>query len=336
MGPAVSFSVPDTIGAAFVGFSVSCGLFGALSMQVFVYFQRYYLDRPIYKFLVAFLWLLELLDQIFIGYSVYYYNILYYNRPEEIMLGNIVWTLILQIVLGCLVGTVVKCCFTMRVWRFSKENLYITGGIVLLIFAQLGLALVYCIRAFQLNKFMYAERLRVVASLALGAGLLTDGVIAAALCYFLKKLRTGFKKSDTLINSLTTYAISTGALTGAVGLCTMILYNARPNTFFYIASYFNLGKLYAISFLSTLNTRKVNRGRGTDDQDEPTRDHSLSQNAVWMNGTHNTSARPRSQEFTPTKSVEIGIRKEISIITDLESAALRYNNSSKSEAGVAY
>ncbi len=65
---------------------------------------------------------------------------------------------------------------------------------------------------------------------ALATGVFTDVVTASALCYFLHKMRTGHKtydkqassetnsadlhtRSDGLINTLTIYAVNTGALT---------------------------------------------------------------------------------------------------------------------------
>ena len=71
----------------------------------------------------------------------------------------------------------------------------------------------YCVRAFQLRKVEYSKRLQVIATLSLGSGVITDITIALALCYFLRKLKTGFRKSDSLVNMLSIYAINTGVLT---------------------------------------------------------------------------------------------------------------------------
>ncbi|KAF9465362.1 hypothetical protein BDZ94DRAFT_394202 [Collybia nuda] len=257
-------SFDSTLGAASIGFSVSCVVFGVLSTQAFTYFQKYPSDRPAYKVLVATLWSLELLDQIFIGYSVYFYTITNYGNPLALITSSIVWTLIVQVMLGACVGTIVKACFTMRVWRFSDRNIFVTGFICLLIATQFGLAIVYTAQAFQLSSLKDVHKLKFIATLALGAGVLTDFCIAIALCYFLRKLRTGYRGSDSLVNSLTIYAINTGALTSAISLCTVLLVNTHSDAFYFMASYFVLGKLYAISFLCALNTRKIIRGRGTD------------------------------------------------------------------------
>ncbi|KAF8192167.1 hypothetical protein BJ912DRAFT_278783 [Pholiota molesta] len=309
-----SMSFHGTLGAASIGFYFSCVVFGVLTTQVVVYFQRFPNDRLAYKALVALLWSLEFIDQVFIGYSIYYYTVTYYARPQIFVSGKIIFTLILQIVMGNLVGTIVKCCFAMRVWRFSKKNIAITGTILFLVLGECALAIVYSIRAFQFSLFE-GEKLQLIASLALAGGFLTDLIIAGSLCIFLRKLRTGHKKADTLVNTLTIYAINTGALTGAISLLTLILYNTLPTTLAYMSSYFTLGKLYAISFLATLNTRKVLRGRGTDA--ENSEGTSNARNTFFM--VTNNGRSPRDVEyFSHTKSVEIDIRREVSVVGDVE------------------
>ncbi len=46
--------VENTLGAASIGFNVACCLFGVLTTQVFIYFKRFCLDKPVYKFLVCY------------------------------------------------------------------------------------------------------------------------------------------------------------------------------------------------------------------------------------------------------------------------------------------
>ena len=62
----------------------------------------------------------------------------------------------------------------------------------------------------------------VVATLSLGAGVLTDVVIAAPLAFFLRRLRTGHRRADSLVTQLTVYAVNTGAITAAVAICTLV------------------------------------------------------------------------------------------------------------------
>lgn len=92
----------------------------------------------------------------------------------------------------------------------------------------------------------------------------TDVVTAAALCWFLRNLKTGFRKDDSIVNKLTIYAINTGVFSSAFSLCTLVLYDTMPTNFIFMAFYFVLSKVYANSFFAALNTRRSIRGRGTD------------------------------------------------------------------------
>ncbi|KAF9015896.1 hypothetical protein BDZ89DRAFT_1166541 [Hymenopellis radicata] len=259
------FSIDQTLGAGLVGFSFSCVAFGVHTLQTIAYFQRYPLDRPVYKALVAFLWVLELIHQVFIGHAVYFYTITNFMDPLVIILDDVVWTLMAQIFLGTLVGTIVKACYAMRVWRFSNRNMLVSGALALLILAQMGVSFAFAVRCFMLRRWTFLKDLKLLISLSLGLSAFCDIVTAFALAVYLRKLRTGYKRSDTLVTHLTVYAINTGAVTSAFSIVVVVLYDTyTSHNFYFLAIYYVLIKLYAISFMCTLNTRRVTRGRGTD------------------------------------------------------------------------
>ncbi|KAJ7085533.1 hypothetical protein C8R44DRAFT_821401 [Mycena epipterygia] len=321
-------SVDDTLGAALIGFAFSCVVFGVNTNQCVTYFHRYPEDKFAYKFIVTLIWTLELVDQIFIGHSVYYYTITNYTKPLVLFFDPVAWSLILQLTIGAIIGTIVRLCFAMRVWRFSQRNIAVTATVVALTLSELGLAIAYTLKCFEHPFLTILPNLKVLASLALGAGVLTDVFTASALCYFLRKFRTGHKRSDTLVNTLTIYAVNTGAFTASISLLTLIFYDLRPDNFQFLAFYFILSKLYAISFLCTLNTRKIIRGKGTERDDGPTTgaSNNISGNHFYVSHVPrtNTSAYHGQYsnsrgEVSVSKGLEIGIHQEVSVSTDLES-----------------
>ncbi|KAJ7123251.1 hypothetical protein C8R43DRAFT_1031970 [Mycena crocata] len=258
------FTFDNTLGAMVIGFAASCVVFGVLLTQVWTYFSRYNSDSRVYKFLVIFILLLEAADQAFIGYFVYFYTVSSIGNPTAIFTGDNTWSFILQQAIGTFAGTIVKICFATRVYRFSEKNIWITGFLVLLSVGQLGVALIFTAQAFVLKTIPEVFSLKTIATISLGLGVFTDVVTAAALCFFLRRLRTGYKAADSLVRQLVTDAINTGVLTTAVSLATLILFNFLSGNLIFAATYFLLSKLYAVSFLATLNTRRVVRGRGTD------------------------------------------------------------------------
>ncbi|KAJ7722447.1 hypothetical protein DFH07DRAFT_856978 [Mycena maculata] len=312
------FSVDDTLGAAMIGFAFSCVIFGVNTNQVVTYFHRYPEGKVVYKFLVSLIWTLELVDQVFIGHSVYFYTIVNYSDPLVLLTKPVVWTLILQLTIGAIIGTIVRLCFAMRVWRFSQRNVVVTGTVVALTMAELGLAIAYTFRCFENPFLTVLPNLKLLASLALGAGVLTDVFTASALCYFLRKFRTGNRRADTLVNTLTIYAINTGAFTAAISLLTLIFYDMRPGNFQFLAFYFNLSKLYAISFLCTLNTRKIIRGKGTEREDGPTTgaSASISGNHFYVSHVPRTDTGylgeyPSAHGTMSVSKVEIGVHQDV-------------------------
>ncbi|KAJ7607128.1 hypothetical protein DFH06DRAFT_1250304 [Mycena polygramma] len=329
----------DTLGAALIGFAFSCVAFGVNTNQVFTYFQRYPEDKVAYKLMVVLIWVLECIDQAFIGHAVYWYTITNYAKPLVLLTEPVAFTLILQLTIGVVIATIVRLCFAMRLWRFSQRNVTVTSTVVALTFSELGLGIAYTVRCFQDPFLAGLPNLKVLASFSLGAGVLTDLFTACALSFFLRRFRTGQKRADSLVNSLTIYAVNTGAFTSAISLLTLIFYDLRPRNFQFMAFYFILSKLYAISFMCTLNTRKIIRGKGTD-RETPGMSGSgnISGNQFYISHTPRTNILDYRREYRSTQGetsiskdpwttgsptvrqgLEIGIHQEVSVSTDLES-----------------
>ncbi|KAH9924673.1 uncharacterized protein BXZ73DRAFT_103513 [Epithele typhae] len=260
---AASFSLDKTFGAAFVGFAVSSLCLGVLSMQTYNYFRTFPLDKTYYKVMVSAVWALEFADQALIAHAVYTYVVTNWG-DKLILIKPPVWSLVIQITLGVVTGTVVKLNYAMRVWRFSKMNIPVTGLIVLLTVGELGVACVYTYQGLILDSLLDIGKMKMIGTLSLGLGVGTDVAIAASLCWFLGGLRTGHRQDDSMVNNLILGSLSTGLLTSLISLVTLILYNFMPDNFIFMGMYFVLSKVYANSFLAALNTRRVSRGRGTD------------------------------------------------------------------------
>lgn len=267
------FALPrfdNTLGALLIGFAVSATAFGMLTIQVYIYYRRFPQDKAAYKALAALIWSISFVDQAFIGYGVYFYTITNYLDPLPLTTGKPQWTLIVQMTLGAVVGAIVKACFTLRVWRFSYRNWWLTGFLFLMVLAHLGTVTAFTVKCFEMPSFVYMIALKSLGSLSLGIGVVTDVSIAAALCFYLQKMRSSHSTGDPMINTLIIYAVNTGLLTSTISLSTLVLFNIMPTNFIFICMYFVLSKLYAISFLATLNTRQIIRGRGTDREEGKT------------------------------------------------------------------
>ncbi|KAF5390074.1 hypothetical protein D9757_003750 [Collybiopsis confluens] len=260
-------TIDNTLGALFVGFTGACCVYGVLLSQVYTYFVNYPMDRPVYKFIVLLVLALETADQAFIGHIYYHYGVTNFSNPFALIEGTQTWSLILQQLLGGIVGAIVKIAFALRVWRFSERNLWITGLILCLSLSGLGLAVAFTVKSFMLPNVFAVVQLRVLGTISLSVSMMTDIITALALCFFLSKLRTGYRQRFDQVLFPQVYNMrSNFGDTSVISVTTVILYNIMPSNLIFIGVYFILSKLYAISFLATLNTRRVIRGRGTDRQ----------------------------------------------------------------------
>jgi len=184
-----------------------------------------------------------------------------------------------------------------------------------LTFAQLALAIVYTVEGFRTTSLILDRPTqKTIANLALGAGVVTDISTALALCYYLRKLRTGYSSSDTMVTTLIRYAVNCGVLTSAFSLVTLVTNDALPRTFVPIAFLFLLSKMYPVSFMATLNTRMNVRGRGTDNE-QP-----YSRNTFYMYGqsTPTSNTQDNNLPCSPDElCLKVDVRREVTIKSEV-------------------
>jgi hypothetical protein len=93
------------------------------------------------------------------------------------------------------------------------------------------------------------------------AAVLSDVFIAASLCILLHGNRSPVIETNTLVNTLIIYAINRCLLTSLVAVAEVIAFAIIPDSLWFIAIDFVIGKLYANSLLASLNSRSALRGR---------------------------------------------------------------------------
>ncbi|EMD41094.1 hypothetical protein CERSUDRAFT_91852 [Gelatoporia subvermispora B] len=252
-------ALDDTMGVTFVGVLMAAVLYGVSCVQIFYYFVRFPTDWWHLKLLVSAVWVFDTIHQALISHTVYTYVITNFGNAEE--LGSLVWSLIIEVLFNGFTALLVQSFFVLRIWKLSERNLWLTTPTLLLVIGEFGAVLVYVIEAMQLETFEQLAGLKPLSMTVNALAAAGDVLIAAILCTMLHRSRTGFKRSDTLINKLILFTINTGFLTSVCAVLSLITIVALPNTFIYICFYFTLGRLYSNSLLATLNARKLLRDR---------------------------------------------------------------------------
>ncbi|KAK7054126.1 hypothetical protein R3P38DRAFT_1482011 [Favolaschia claudopus] len=205
------------LGALCVAYVLAWGLFGIQSMQSFNYFQKFVDDTVWLRSLVAFLWVLDTLQLVFIGHLLYFWVITNYAHPT--ILSFNIWSLNIGVFVTNLIIFIVELYLARKVFILSRRNAFLTGIIIVLSLNYFGFEIAVQVRSFQLKRLVLSHEIKWITSVALASASVADMLIALSLSYYLRKSRTGIKTTD----SLQCLAISfTSHSTSCLGSCIQI------------------------------------------------------------------------------------------------------------------
>jgi len=166
----------------------------------------------------------------------------------------------LQIGVNILIGFLVQCVFARRVQIMSRTTI-LPVIIVTLAFGYFSLGIYFTIRVFLTVGPSEVAKLLWTIAAAFGCASCADVIIAAALCYYLHKSRTGFARTDSLITTLIVYTLTTGLLTALLAVIHVILFATTQKALVWVGVFWVLGRCYINSLLAALNVRGHLRGQ---------------------------------------------------------------------------
>ncbi|KAH9902954.1 hypothetical protein C8Q73DRAFT_672379 [Cubamyces lactineus] len=253
-----------TVGALLVGMTVTCSLSGILTAQTAYFYKHYPRDRCFLKTLVAAVWALDALQQVF--YMATVWGWLVEKKAADIDGHPLLLTANIQLVINAVLVCLVQLFYAGRVWTLSKNSIPLTGISWILIFASLALSLTLCVKSSTVKD---AGDLYTVSGIGIALNSVTamaDLFLTGALCCLLAKSRTGSTGTSRLVNRLLLFCLNTGILTTVCAVTALAMLVAFPGSSLYVIFYFMGGRLYSISLLGTLNARATLRRQidGTD------------------------------------------------------------------------
>ncbi|KAF4622141.1 hypothetical protein D9613_009322 [Agrocybe pediades] len=98
--------------------------------------------------------------------------------------------------------------------------------------------------------------------------LLSDACIAAALIYLLQGHRSGFKRTDTIVSRLIIFTLNRGLIITIFSTTECLFHLKFPHTLWSLGMDYVLCKLYANSFLTSLNSRNIVSGMNDEAMSE--------------------------------------------------------------------
>ncbi|KAJ3513803.1 hypothetical protein NLJ89_g2747 [Agrocybe chaxingu] len=320
------FHLDNTLGAALIGVVVSGILYGVSVVQVWYYYGHQNDSWPI-KSLVGAVIMFDTIHQALITHTVYTYTVTNWGNPTE--LQRIVRSMLVEVLFNGFTAFLVQSFLTMRVWRLSNRKLLLTSVVLILVFGEFACVIAFTALSLQLETYEQLKKLKGLSILVNALAAAGDVLIAGILCTLLHLSRTGFHRSDTMINKLILFAVNTGVLTSLCAIASLISIVVVGDTFLYIAFFFCIGRLYTNSLLATLNARKMIRG-SADGVHSTSENLTLSLREFPKTGTMG-SRRPANISIKIDTTKEFATDRDSDRDNDLEKTEVRagYNVSQR-------
>ncbi|KAH8107513.1 hypothetical protein DFH11DRAFT_1636363 [Phellopilus nigrolimitatus] len=261
------FDLKPSFGALYIGVLTAIGLLGITTLQTWLYYSRYPNDPRGLRIIVAVIWVLELLHSAFGAHALYHYVILNWGNPEA--LAHSIWSLDITLLITSVVETMVRVFFMWRVWIVSGYKWYYPALVGFFGLCALGFNVAtYGLSVAEKDFANFGHSIYVVSTSGLSSSIAADSTISICLAYFLNSRRTGFSKTNRLINRLIFFAINIGILTSLTDVAVLSCSSAlKGPSLAYLSVYEVVSKLYANSLLATLNIRAVDSKSATDSTD---------------------------------------------------------------------
>lgn len=251
--------LPDlalTYGVFEVGALMVMFLTGIATLQVWNYFRDYDDDPKSVRLMVIFVYGADVLHTALLCHSLYHYTIIKFGQFLD--LQTIVWSLEATIPMAGVVAFVVQTYFCVRIQRITG---WIAAGVCwILALARLILDcfLTQEVAGAGVFVILQAKRAKTLGLGTLIVGAVSDVLIAGFMCMGLLRARSGFARTDKLLDKLVAYTIGSGLLTSIVALCEAVTFGVLSN-FVFLAFYCILPKLFSNSLLASLNERSYTR-----------------------------------------------------------------------------
>ncbi|PPQ91014.1 hypothetical protein CVT25_013939 [Psilocybe cyanescens] len=244
--------IDKSAGPLLLGYMFNWGLYGALSVQVYIYYMSFPKDRIHMKCLIYGLYLLEMAQTIIVTHDAFNGYAKGFGNLKALHSIQLEW-LCVPIFSG-IVSCTVQMFFAYRISILSgSKAIGITISAIAL--TEGVAAIVGGVQAATVDLQRLQTKAFASTSVWLAGSAVCDIIIASCMSYFLSRRDTGFKATRTLINKLIRLTIETGTLTATVATVDLVLFLAYRHNNYHTAPATILAKLYSNTLVMICNSR---------------------------------------------------------------------------------
>ncbi|THV03697.1 hypothetical protein K435DRAFT_715355 [Dendrothele bispora CBS 962.96] len=254
-------------GPLLVGELLHWGLFGTLSVQIYLYYMAFPRDKLIIKIIAYFVYTMELTQTILVTNDAFHAYGSGFGNWDEMTSMHMNWFSIP--VMSGVVSLIGQLFFSYRIWVLSKSRI-IPGIVAVLAFTTTVAGFLTGIYVKDAGKItnLHQVHTKIAVGIWCGVSALCDIFIAICMTYYLSKsAESCFARTKLMLSRLIRVTIETGSVTAIIATCTLIFVTGFPNETYYTTFSLIMPKAYANTLLVILNSRFRIVG-GRDDEEE--------------------------------------------------------------------
>ncbi|KAK0226533.1 hypothetical protein IW262DRAFT_1294710 [Armillaria fumosa] len=251
------------VGQIIVSYLLNWGLFGTLSIQLYLYYLAFPKDRQFIKSLVYGIYIVELAQTILVtrnAFAVFGYSFGDLEAPNKIEFS---WFIVPMI--NAVAASLGQGFYAYRIFVLSRSRI-VSAFVICVSLTSFVAAMITGVRIFRTGDFTASsdQKTSIAIGISCGGYALCDIIIALCMTYYLMRSKTGFRSTQILVTKIIRLTIETGTVTAVVALTVLILFFASPHQAFYVAPALVVSKMYANTIYMVLNSRiRIMGGRDT-------------------------------------------------------------------------
>ncbi|KAJ3497427.1 hypothetical protein NLJ89_g10349 [Agrocybe chaxingu] len=185
-------------GWMFIGFVFNTLLLGVTITQVYMYYTKYKEDRPFTKALVAFVFILDIMNTTFLCVLLYRSLITFYGEPEFLTKAD--WLLAADAWTTGLIASTVQSFFAWRILRLTKNWIYVVVIGALAIAGGVA-SIMTAVETVRVQYFSEFRSFKAIVIVYEAAEVIGDIVITTVLVWHLLNSRHGLRGKYTSTGS---------------------------------------------------------------------------------------------------------------------------------------
>ncbi|SJK98172.1 uncharacterized protein ARMOST_01433 [Armillaria ostoyae] len=248
------YPVERLSGPEVVAYLLHWGLFGTLTVQLYLYYLAFPKDRKFIKYLVYGIYIAEFVQTMLLTHDAF--TSFGYGFGDLETFTEVRFSWLTVPIMGAAAACVGHAFYAYRIFILSKSRIVpifvtcvsLTSSVAAIITG------VFSFQAGNITK-LNNRKTSVAVGITCGGAALCDIVIAVYMTYYLLRGNTGFHRTRVLVTKLIRLTIETGSLTAVVALASLILFLVFPHQTFYVTPALVVSKMYANTIYMVLNSR---------------------------------------------------------------------------------